>query len=722
MGGGHETGQEMVPIYGPSLPQQVPHLYEDDMYADAMPYSNYRAANRFGWDEKSSTGYVALESKVSPSFLTGALQMLFHNLAFRRFVFAWPYADWMESRLKDPSSLSVIERLAELDDKSIMTQMQRLFARLQLLNERMTKTGPLLKALGVGETREVFGKLEVEEFLAHLFNRMEEECVGTPLQGRLDALVRHTERKVARCSECNLEMSTVKQKAVWKIHTLMATETQQEIFVADFGDGVARYLAQYDLELNCHKCQRATVCTVQKEIISVPQLMFVSLNRFVFFPSLARRSKVRRRIPFPSVLKMADYVDVADAELRRNDSSVSLGLPDEELHLTGMLIHSGPSDHGIHSAVIKPPIRERWFAFADADIEEVHNMQNQLQVAYGKRAVADEDECAYLLAFQKPVTSERAVSYTDVPDYLQALVREEHASRVERKRRKSMDREMQRIEVMFGNEIREVRVHGSATMAAVTEQAATVFGLDKTLPPGTYRLRKWDKHYQVPAETFGSRPHATVSSCRFYATDMLMIETLGPHQAAVVEYDTGCMSVKVQLYLPESNSFTPHHIVTLQKRNDPLLALKKLLAIEFGVPAAEQRIFRESSAGSAEAGTVELIGDGEELSYKLHVWEGVNLFLEHSDAPPSDPSPCQNEVDRAKNRAMLSYWFEGREVTLPVDRRDRFYGFRVRLCCCLRWGSNRVVLVCNCNKRAPGDGPVQSVSGFCPRCSGRAEK
>jgi hypothetical protein len=184
------------------------------MYADAMPYSNYRSVNRFGWDEKSSTGYVALETKVSPSFLTGTLQMLFHNLAFRRFVYAWPYADWMESRLKDPSSLSVIEKLAELDDKSVMTQLQRLFARLQLLNERVTKTGPLLKALGVGETRESFGKLEVEQFISLLFCRMEEECVGTPLQGKLDPLVRLTERKVARCSECGLEMSTVKQKAV----------------------------------------------------------------------------------------------------------------------------------------------------------------------------------------------------------------------------------------------------------------------------------------------------------------------------------------------------------------------------------------------------------------------------------------------------------------------------------------------------------------------------
>ncbi len=671
------VGQEMVPIYGPSLPAH--HVaYEDDIYADAVSYNSYRVPNRFAWDEKSHTGFVAIETKVSPSYLTGLLQVLYHNLAFRRFVYAWPYADYMESHLKDPMRVSVIEKLDELDKMSVMTQLQRLFARLQLLSERMTKTGPLLRALGLGETHMALAKLEVEDFLTQLFARIDEECKGTELHGKLDSLVRFTERKVTRCKECSLEIVRSKQKAAWKIETMFISETQQETYVRDFGAGISNYLSHYEMDFDCHKCQRQTVCVVHKEIVEVPHLSFVSLNRFVFFPSLDRRSKVRRRIVFPTDFKLIDFLDVGDVELHRNDPAVTLSLPDERLNLTGMLVHSGPSDQGIHYAVIRPPSREKWFTFADVDIDEVYDVQRLMAAAYGtKTAMGEEDECAYLIVYQKPVPGERPQSYSDVPDYLQSLVREEHIGRVERKRKKNMDREMQRIEVIFNNEVKELRVHGSATMATVTDMAGALFGLDKTLRKGEYRLRKWDKHYQVPAESFGARPNATVTNCRFYANDMLMIETLSPTQLAFVEYDTGCMSVKVQLYDAAHNNFSVPHVITVQKRNDPLSALKRLLTLEFGIPVGEQRIFKEGSSTSADgASTIELLGDNEDLSYKLHVWEGVHLYLEHSDSPPSDASPCQMEVDRSKNRALLTYSFEGREETLTVDRRDKFYLFR----------------------------------------------
>jgi hypothetical protein len=182
-----QAGFEMVPLNGPSL-----STYGDEYGDEVITYDQYHRS-RIQWDRKSATGYVGLETKLSPSFLTHVVQMLFHNLSFRRFVYAWPYTQWMESRLQGArSNVAVMELLHGLEDRSVMTHLQRVFARMQLLNERMTKCDSIVRALGLPNTSRVaFHKdFEVQDFLKLLFDQMNAECDSTPLQGKLDALVR----------------------------------------------------------------------------------------------------------------------------------------------------------------------------------------------------------------------------------------------------------------------------------------------------------------------------------------------------------------------------------------------------------------------------------------------------------------------------------------------------------------------------------------------------
>ena len=657
----------------------------DDDYEDVYPFHN-RVSNRYAWDVKSSTGYVGLESKVTPSYLTGVLQILFHNMAFRRFVFSWPYSEWIEKRLHQPSDMSVMERLNELDQKSVMVQLQRLFARMQVLSERLTKTGPFLFALGKGETHDVFGKLEVEDFLEHLFNRMDQECEGTALQGRLDELVRVRVNTILCCKECGSETKFTSREACWKLDLEFVDETNAKRHVSDLVTCVHLFLTINDVPDHvCKTCNRQVSAVCRKELDSTPLLMFVLLNRFVFMENLQRRSKHRFHIEFPEKLSMQEFLpDEELVSLDYPDAHFSLP-PREEFFLKGAVIHAGVSDHGIFSAMVMPVSiqpRDKWFLFAENDIEEVYDVNRQMQIAYGRKSMHnEEDECAFLLAYVKDCDNHallQPASINDIPDYLVDLVRNEHAARVDRKRKKAMDREMQKVDVLYNGEIRQLRLHGSTTLDAATDMAAALFQLD--LPRTHFRLRKWDNHYKVPNETYGNRPNATIASCRFYPSDMLMIETLRSNQAAFVEYDTSCFSVRVELYDAQSNSFGKHHVVTIPRRTDSLLVLKRILATEFGIPVTEQRIFKEASTGASDsASTVEVIGDNEELSYKLQVWEGSTLYLEHSDAQPSDPSPCQQEIDRVKNRATLSYWFDGRETVLQVDRRDRLYTFKAQV-------------------------------------------
>jgi hypothetical protein len=670
-----QAGFEMVPLHGPSLAS-----YNDDVYGDdVIPYDQYHRG-RIAWDHKSSTGFVALETKLSPSYLTSVIQMLYQNIAFRRFVFSWPYQQWMESRIDGMrSNIAVMERLHQLEDRSVMTHLQRVFARLQLLNERMTKCDSIVRALGLPETRALFNKdFEVQDFLRVLFDQMDSECVGTPLQGKLDALVRPLVR-VRTCGKtCGRETIELKRVACWKIALQFVTEQHEPMVVPDLETGIANFLSSYETEFNCPVCKKTEVAITREELAETSQLMFVLMDRFIFFPELDRRSKLRNRIVFPQTLKLHDFLEASEVEQYKADPKAQTRLPDVQLNLSGAIVHNGVSDAGCFFSLIKPFYKEKWYMFADMDVEEVFDQKRAFDGAYGKKTYNEDDECAFLLTYTMPMqlVDVRVPSERDVPDYLIVMVREEHANRAERKRKKMMDREMIRLEIMYQDEIRDLRVHGSSTMQSVTAQAAALFGLDKVMEPTHYRLRKWEKHYKMPSETYGQRLSATVSNCRFYTGDQLMLETLRINQAMFVEYGADCLSVRVQLYDVQSNSLSAPRIVTLARRSEPLIALKRLLNAEFGVPVNEQRIFKESSGATDGPATVELLGDNEEVSYKLQVWEGVALYLEHSNAGPSEPSPCQIEVERAKNRAILTYSFEGREEKMPIDKRDRMYMFK----------------------------------------------
>ncbi len=667
---------EMVPLHGPSLPPY------DDYGDDVIPYEQYHRS-RIPWDRKSSTGFVALETKLAPSYLTSVIQMLFHNLSFRRFVFSWPYQLWMESRIEGVrSNLAVIERLHQLEDRSVMTHLQRVFARMQLLNERMTKCDSIVRALGLSDSRALFNKdFEAQDFLRVLFDQIDSECVGTPLQGKLDALVRPLMRVRTCTTGCGTDSSELKRVACWKIPLLYVSDDHEQRVVENLEQGIVNFLSTSEMEINCPVCKKLETALVREEVAEMSEFVFVVMDRFIFFPELDRRSKLRSRVQFPYKLSLLEFLEAPELEELRKNPTIPTRVPDVDLSLTGAIVHNGVSDAGCFFSLIKPAFKDKWFMFADADVEEVHDAKRAFDGAYGKKTYNEDDECAFLLAYTQPIqlVDLRLPSDRDVPDYLVVMVREEHANRAERKRKKMMDREMIRIEIMYQEETRELKVHGSSTMQAVAAQAAALYGLDKVFPPTHYRIRKWEKHYKMPSETYGNRPSATVSNCRFYNGDQLLLETLRPNQAAFIEYGADCLSVRVQLYDLQSNSLSAPRIVTLGRRTEPLIALKRLLAAEFGVPVNEQRIFKEANTSSDGPATVELLGDNEEVSYKLQVWEGTALYLEHSNAAPSEASPCQIEVDRAKNRAVLTYFFESREEKMPIDKRDRLYHFKAQV-------------------------------------------
>jgi ubiquitin C-terminal hydrolase len=669
------TGQEMRPIYGPQLPSRGGGAAADDVYGDyeyavqypTMHYSAAYSAPVLRWDARSSAGFVGLETKVSHSYLTGVLQCLFHCQQFRELVLSWPYEQFVAQRLHDPGQISAntLQQVGHLESSSVVMQLQRMFARLQLLEERSTKTSKFLKALGLGDTTSTFGRNELDLFLDRLFERMQEEFRGTgsTLETRLDDLTKIRFKTVFTCLECQARSESFTDKRYWMVNVRETHENGSVKVIKSLDEGLQSFFAADCFPRRCENCGgRETDTECSSEIVQAPDLMFVIMRRFMMFPELGRRSKVRERITFPKELTIEAVNSTFD--------------------LTGFMVHTGASQQGMHYAILKPMSRETWCRFADTDVEEIPNLNTALDAAFGRKdARQEDDECAYMLVYRKrhgdSAAPLRIPSPSDVPQWLRDDVEDEHRQRSARKRRKAMERDMQRVRVTFNGEVRELRIHGTQTMGELEELAAQTFGIDKIFTRSQYRLRVWDETYGIPKESFGYKLRNTVGSCRLYPSDMLRLETLPSDKKQFIEYDNNSVSVKVHVYDGERNTFGPIVVISMQKRSDTLITMKKVFESELGIPHNQMRIFKESVSNYDGVTSIELLGDDEEIGFKLQVWDGCTLYVEHSDADPTDPSPCQAEIDRVKNRIFVTYQLDGTppppEITLEMDKRNTLH-------------------------------------------------
>ena len=690
-----------TPTHGPQLPSTYDDD-DDDVYSNATrgyhqsPYSGYSNSMYSSypryvppkWNEKSQTGWVTLENKASPSYLTSVLQILYHNAQFRQFVYSWPYGDWMTAQVKQSGDRELdearnqIERLGIVEDRSVMAQLLKLFARMQLLPERHTKVDAFLKAFGKGTTFQAF-QVEVDEFLAHLFNRIEEECLGTPLEGKVEQLFKVSMRSLVCCKSCGNDSVRSESAPCWKVEMRLvnADSATGWDLVRSLHDGAQLFLSADEVPYNCHMCQSEVVAVRRKEVVLLPPLFFVHLNRFVFVTEFDRRSKLRHRVDFPMHLMTSQYARLAEEVeeeqaianlLDCNEEAAGAGAIaiDAKFNLCGVVCHSGSSITGLYNGLVKGAGKADWYKFSDTEVEHVDNLQGAMEVAMGAFALNDEgDECAFLLTYVTEDAPQRAPDVADVPMFLQEIINEEHEARAQRKGRKEMERQMSVLKVLYRDETLELRIHGSKTVDEATVMAAQLFGIDKRMARERYRLRHYDTYNDIPKQSYGSVLKDRISSLRFYHSEILTIETLEDHEVEFREYHVGCLTVKVFAYDSSSGSFGPYKAVTLFSRMETLGTMKRTLEREFGIPAAEQRLFKENSSIVAE-----LVGDTEEVNYKLGVQDGTHIYVEHSKGAPSDPSACAAEVERVKNSVSLHYWFEEKlDQEVAIDQRETLY-------------------------------------------------
>lgn len=670
-----------IVAYGPNLP---PHFDLDDEDDDDEVYmrgghglgarpllgGQRTVMNRLHqWNVRSLTGVVTMEPKmVGSTYLTSVLETLYHYVPFRQLVLQWPLEQWMDTR---HTGLQGLEAMPH----SPMFQLQLLFAGMQTLEVRSLSLKALCAALK-WDRIEMFRQHEVDAFLRHLFAALDADCVGLPsMEGRIDAMVRWRVRTAHRCKSCKAEHSD-REALLCNLSLELC-----EIFVGPEESQVLGTL-QEALQLfhhprdtltttPCPLCGATTGAQQVQRVLRTPPLALVLLERFVFTPSLDRRSKIRAAVKVPREL----HLSALQPELLGDSAT---------LQLWGAWTHAGSSLDGMYSTLLQVPTpgaARRWLRFCDPDVEEQHNLTIMMESIEGAAHMYEPDETAYMLAYVERDARWPQVSVLDVSAVTSGFVKELHDKRASKKMRKLNERNLLTVRVLYEDQpAREFRVPGTTTMAQLEEQAAQAFGVAPKFARDHYRLRRWDSYNGIPRETFGTRQNHALATL-YVTSDHLRLEVLPAHVDAFQEFSNACVTVKVKLYDARQNDFSPVRIFTIPSRLETLRSVRRMLGQEFGIATDHVRLFKETTVSlhSVDDGTVELIGDHDEL-YKFQVYDGAVLYLEDSDTGPATESACQAELERRKNALVVKYSFGDKtDLSMQLDRRLKVFDFKMHV-------------------------------------------
>lgn len=131
--------------------------------------------------------------------------------------------------------------------------------------------------------------------------------------------------------------------------------------------------------------------TKQYLLMTLPEVLFISLDRFKFDPD-SENKKTNKRVEFPFVLDIDKNWCVDDLEEQKFS-----------YELVGVIVHSGSSSGGHYWSYVKKD--EKWFKFDDLNVYEVGDItinENVLNELYGD---SSNSKSAYILIYQKNTTA-----------------------------------------------------------------------------------------------------------------------------------------------------------------------------------------------------------------------------------------------------------------------------------------------------------------------------
>jgi ubiquitin C-terminal hydrolase len=393
---------------------------------------------------------IGLNNMGATCYVNVLLQCLFANVPFRAAVYRWRHA----SEPDGPSG-GVLPPPSERNSRNAIYQLQRVFAHLQLQEDKSFRSNSLIDMLELEHNYQQ----DVQEFLVHVLDRYsaflgeasdELRAVRRVPEATFGISLMH-QTTCATCGRISTHHEPVMMLAVNVSKSLQASLA--ESFVEERLEGDNRYY--------CERCDEKREASRALRLKELPPYLVIHIKRFSFDMKTLSRKKLHDVIEFPhqfdpnGLIVLADAAkrgddaaDVADADLAlaaafRNerdgtDAAIAAALaasdskgrsskrnpPGPQYALVATVDHKGSNAGGGHYvSTVFDPIARSWSLFDDSVVKSVND-------SFAKRQMHKSAD-VYLLVYRlipgggvSPLSL--PVAAPEVPPYLLAEIAAEN--------------------------------------------------------------------------------------------------------------------------------------------------------------------------------------------------------------------------------------------------------------------------------------------------------
>ncbi len=351
------------------------------------------------------------EPKVDQSTVDALVGMGFGEQQVRRAIRKYPYDPDNMQRVEfilsgdadvadtAPAAVAAVPAAPEpkTKERRIPKELQVLFARMQATDANVPQsTKRLTDCFGAGFSGGV--QHDVHELNRILFDRIEKQLRGTPIQSLINDLYRGTMVNRIQCKSCGhksereedyLDLSLIVGDFANVLESLHNSVQDEELS----GDNL----------YECSGCNKKVEALKGARIRTVPPVLILSLSRFEYDKQTWQRVKNSKSFPFPEQLDMAPFME------RQEGSCL--------YDLFGVVIHRGEqASHGHYHAYLLDVLNESkqmgtplvsesdredsfsgWFDFNDSHVSPI--APETVRSQYG--GAENKAECAYMLIYRR---------------------------------------------------------------------------------------------------------------------------------------------------------------------------------------------------------------------------------------------------------------------------------------------------------------------------------
>ena len=319
---------------------------------------------------KGSSNFVGLYNQGATCYMNSSLQILYMTPKFRNLINSLILCDKI---LGNPT-----EFIPKGQKYNIILSLQKLFAELNLMNIKATKTKELTEAFG-WEKNEGSDQHDSQEFIRILlFDVLERILFDTPFNNIINNIYKVNYVSNMKCNNCGNIKSKIESEYVLNLQILNMKGLKESLY-SSFG------FEEIIDDYNCEKCDKKVSLKKWSKIISLPNYINFGLNRFSYDYNTFERIKLNNRFEFPLELNMKEYCDINDKNTEEINDNEYL------YELYGVIVHSGTPFSGHYYSYIRDMTHQGIWKLEeisnntnininnDSEIKEENNDKNEIK-------------------------------------------------------------------------------------------------------------------------------------------------------------------------------------------------------------------------------------------------------------------------------------------------------------------------------------------------------